>query len=129
MKLIITILIIISILVLIAGCAQDEGPIEEGVRAFIGGDRGLDLEFTEGAPPDVVYDRDFPFDVNIRVENVGEWDIPNTQDVTLTIIGIESTSFGKSLADLTKNTDIIISPACFGGFRLLGLFDEGLKTN
>ena len=126
MKFIIPILLAISILILIAGCAEEEAVTPEGVKAFIGGDKGLDLQFTEGAPPDVVYDHDFPFDINIRIENIGEWDIPAKEDVTLTIIGIEPASFGKTLNDLVKDSDIIMNGA---GYDPQGNVVQGTIAN
>ena len=110
MRIIIPILLIISMTFLIAGCGEEEMPVEE-LKAFIGGAKGIDIELTEQAPPDIVYDMDFPFDINVKVANVGEWDIDNSNDLTLTIIGIEPESFGKTLSQLTKNSDIPLNGA------------------
>jgi hypothetical protein len=109
-KIIFPILAVVSLLVLVAGCGPEQVVVEGG-KAFIGGDKGLDIQFTEGAPPDVVYDKDFPFDINLRVENIGEWDISNSADATITIIGIEPASFGKTLAQLIQNGNSPLSGA------------------
>jgi hypothetical protein len=126
MKIIIPILLAITALVLVVGCAPEEIPIEEGVKAFIGGDRGLDIQFSEGAPPDTVYDKDFPFDINVRIENVGEWSIENSDDATLTIIGIEPASFGKTLSQLTKDSNVPLNGARYDP---QGNVVEGTITN
>ena len=126
MKIIIPILLIITAVVLIAGCAPEEEPVAEGVKAFIGGDNGLDIQFSEGAPPDVVYDKDFPFDINIKIENAGEWDIENSDDATITIIGIEPESFGKTLSQLNKDSDVSLNGA---GYDPQGNVIQGTITN
>jgi hypothetical protein len=103
MKKYLIVLILIGAL-FIFGCAEEEVPIETG--AFIGGSQGLVMSFTEGAPPDAVYDRDFPFDISLKLENVGEWSIVNVVDTTVSIIGIDPTDFGKSLVDLKKDSTV-----------------------
>jgi len=72
-------------------------------KAFIGGERGLEISFFEGAPPDIVYDRDYPFSIDIKIQNVGEWGVKK-QDAEFTIKGLNPGDFGKSLSDLTKNS-------------------------
>lgn len=89
----------------IFGCAEEEVEIEVG-KAFVGGMQGLEISFTEGAPPDVVYDMNFPFSINVRLENVGEWDIVNAADTTVSIIGIDPSDFGVTLADLKKDSTV-----------------------
>lgn len=100
-------ILIICILFFVFGCDEEEeekrAPTE---KAFIGGSRGLDLSFTEGAPPDEVFDVNFPFSINVKLENVGEWDINNPEDVTLSIIGIDPEDFGKTATFLVKNSPV-----------------------
>jgi len=98
-------ILIICVLFFIFGCEQEEkeGPTVTG-KAFIGGTRGLDISFTSGAPPDEVFDVNFPFSINVKLENVGEWDIDNPNDITLSIIGIDPEDFGKTPAFLVQNS-------------------------
>jgi len=88
----------------IFGCEEEEATFEVG--AFIGGTEGLRLAFTDGAPPNEVFDRDFPFNINVRLENVGEWSIVNAADTTISIIGIDPVDFGKTLADLKQSSTV-----------------------
>jgi len=99
-------ILIIGILFFVFGCDKEAPePVAVG-KAFIGGTKGLSLSFTEGAPPDEVFDLNFPFSVNVKVENVGEWDINNPNDITLSIIGIDPGDFGKTSAFLTQDSPV-----------------------
>lgn len=100
-KTVITILLII-IIISLSGC--EEETTEEG-KAFIGGNKGLDIEFMDGAPPEEVFDSEYPFNINLRIENVGEWDIEDSSDATVSITGIDPADFGKSHGFLTKDVD------------------------
>jgi len=96
-------LLILLLAVFIAGCKEEEVvPIE----AFIGGSQGLILEFIENAPPTEVFDIESPFDISVKIENVGEWDIDNPADATVTISGFDAIDFGKSLQFLTKDAAV-----------------------
>ncbi|MBW2977255.1 hypothetical protein KY331_00260 [Candidatus Woesearchaeota archaeon] len=99
-------ILIIGILFFVFGCEQEEKETVSIGKAFIGGANGLDLSFTEGAPPDEVFDVNFPFSINVKLENVGEWDITNPNDMTLSIIGIDPGDFGKTPAFLVQDNSV-----------------------
>lgn len=71
-------------------------------NSFIGGTKGLDIKFMSGAPPDEVYDKDYPFDINIRLENVGESTVDSGRAI-VTIMGISKGDF--NIASLEKKVD------------------------
>lgn len=94
----------ILLLVVAVGCVQEEQSTSKPLgKAYIGGNRGLDLNFLTGAPPEGVFDTENPFSISIKVENVGEYDIANSVDATIQIAGINPADFGVSKADLTEN--------------------------
>ena len=97
-------LLAVSLAVLISGCGEKEE--EFLIEAFIGGSQGMVIEFLENAPPAEVFDLESPFDVSIKLENIGEWDIENPEDVTVTISGIDPVDFGKDLAFLTRDVTL-----------------------
>ena len=103
-------ILIIGILFFVFGCEQqdEEEKVSTG-QAFIGGSRGLSLSFTEGAPPDEVFDLNFPFSINVKLENLGEWDITDENDATLSIIGIDPADFGKTPAFLVQDSAVPLS--------------------
>jgi hypothetical protein len=102
MKKLTAIILIISISLFIFGCEQGtESTTQE--RAFIGGEKGLEISFFEGAPPEIVYDKDYPFSIDIKIQNVGEWDVKK-QDAIFTIKGLNPEDFGKTLSELTKQS-------------------------
>ena len=106
-----TLMLLISIMVIIiAGC---EGGSSSGsgtttktggsTKAFVGGTVGLEAKFLSGAPPDEVNDQDFPFDINIIIENQGEYDVSKNK-TTLEITGIHPPDFGKTQEQLRVNS-------------------------
>ncbi len=100
------VLMVIALIALAAGCKDktDAGTTASTPgKSFVGGTEGLKLEFFPGAPPEEVYDKDYPFGINLRVENAGEYDILDPADATLTIIGINPADFGTTATALTKN--------------------------
>ncbi|MBW2993751.1 hypothetical protein KY317_04215 [Candidatus Woesearchaeota archaeon] len=103
-KKIFTVLLILILAVFITGCKEEE--VEEEFEAFVGGSDGLVLEFIENAPPSEVFDFESMFDMSIKIENIGEWDIENPADLTITISGIDPSDFGKNLAFLSKDSAI-----------------------
>lgn len=96
------IFMIFAILLMITavGCTQEETTTTTTGKAFIGGSKGLMMEFLTGAPPDSVYDTDNQFSISLKVENVGEHDIDSTADATVEITGINPSDFGVSKNDL-----------------------------
>lgn len=98
----IAIILMISLLI-ITGC--EENNTDGTSTSFIGGDDGLKIEFIKNAPPEEVFDADYPFSISLKMENIGEWDIDNPSDATVRITGINPLDFGKTSAELTKNVD------------------------
>ncbi|MFH1072115.1 MAG: hypothetical protein V1743_01670 [Nanoarchaeota archaeon] len=86
--------------VFILTSCQQQDPNRGSNLPFIGGSEGLTMDFAPGAPPDEVFDAaQFPFSVNIIIENVGEDDVlPDEAEIRL--IGIEPGLFGVSDDDL-----------------------------
>ncbi len=75
-----------------AGCQQSSSGISSG--SFLGGTQGLAMQFMEGAPPLTVYDQgNFPFSVQVKVENVGEHDVASGEYV-LSVQGVDPGEFG-----------------------------------
>ncbi|MEM4337019.1 MAG: hypothetical protein QXG86_03375 [Candidatus Woesearchaeota archaeon] len=100
-KTLIIILGIIAIFVL-SSCAQQETKTK--AATFVGGTKGLVFEFVKEAPPDNVFDGGkFPFSVNIKIKNAGEWEIPSGAQITTEISGIDPTDYGLTPANLKKN--------------------------
>jgi hypothetical protein len=101
--------LIIALLVLglfLAAC-EDRGGQAEGEKElpFIGGTTGLLVSFAQDAPPAEVYDGgDFPFDIEIKLQNDGERNIAR-DDITVEITGIDPAEFDK------KPADFILTPA------------------
>lgn len=88
---------ILVLLLFAAGCGEGDTAEKTDTggkgNAFIGGDKGLDIKFMEGAPPDEVYDLDYPFSINVRMENVGEYDV-DPSAATVRVTGINPADFG-----------------------------------
>lgn len=75
-----------------------------GGTTFVGGTQGLAMEFIPEAPPDNVFDGGkFPFAVNIKLNNAGEWEIKSGSKITAEISGIDPADFSLSAANLKKN--------------------------
>lgn len=100
-----TIIIISLILIIISLSGCDDNGSTERSKSFIGGNDGLDIEFINNAPPDEIFDTEYPFSISLKIENIGEWDINNPQDATVKISGIDPADFGKTQSDLISNVD------------------------
>lgn len=71
--------------------------------SFLGGTNGLVVSFEQDQPPAEVFDNDqLPFEVTVRVANMGETDIKK-EDLQVRLTGIRAQEFGVSEADLKKN--------------------------
>ncbi|MFW5745985.1 MAG: hypothetical protein ACOCWQ_00350 [Nanoarchaeota archaeon] len=122
MRRVFSIIILICILA-VAGCdsSQEVGP---DTTPFVGGDTALVLSFIEAAPPDEVFDDgQFPFSVNVKVENVGEYDI-DANDGYIELEGISADEFGIASGDLREDIpDIEGAKKGVGGFIIDGFSD------
>ena len=101
---------LVILLVLIAGC-QDEGegqPVGGG-RSFVGGNSGLSMDFIENSPPREIFDgNQFPFQVLVLYENVGESNIPEGK-ARFTLSGIYHEDFGVKKEALEQFNTVYIS--------------------
>ena len=87
---------------LLAGCQQEELPVAG--PTFVGGTQGISMEFLKDAPPNEIFDGGkSPFNINVRMKNVGEWQIASGADIKMTISGIAPADYGVSEASLIKN--------------------------
>ncbi|MBI2145252.1 hypothetical protein HYU18_02910 [Candidatus Woesearchaeota archaeon] len=106
--------VLLVVLVLaIAGCkGGDKGSVSSASTPFIGGTEGVRVGFLENAPPKETLDNptgkpadNSEFDIALRVENVGEQDIP-ANTLKTTIGGIYPSDFnvgvGKPTTSLEK---------------------------
>ncbi|MFC1768174.1 hypothetical protein ACFLZX_00280 [Nanoarchaeota archaeon] len=97
-------------LFLFTSCSTDNGDGGGPTTPFIGGSTGLLSTFVEQAPPDEVFDGgDFPFDVEVNLNNLGETFVAK-EDVRVKISGINPADFGKTAADLIGNPEDDLEP-------------------
>ncbi len=100
----ILIMALVTVSVFLAGCGDEEPGFGKD-KTFLGGTKGLEIEFMNGEPPEEVYDGgDFPFSITLKINNKGEYDIP-AEDVIVSIQGFDAEEFSLSLNDLEKNPD------------------------
>ena len=98
---------LVILLFLIAGC-QHEGAEQPGSggRSFVGGNSGLSMYFIENSPPREIFDGgQFPFQVLVLYENVGESDI-KAGKLRFTLTGIFPDDFGVTAEDLKAFTKV-----------------------
>lgn len=89
-----------ALLLLAVACKPAQ---QQTAGGFVGGTQGLTMSFVTDAPPSQVFDGNkFPFHVNVQLQNVGEWDITNPNDVQVTISGIRPEDYQLAAADLVK---------------------------
>lgn len=121
---------IFSLALFITGCettTDQDG--EQGTSpgtAFIGGSTdSFSMNFVENAPPGEVFDRNrYPFSVNLRVENEGEWDVLDPNKYRVKLSGIDPTVFNDPVMNQTANQ------ALFGKERdSQGQVIDGTVTN
>ncbi|RMF55273.1 hypothetical protein D6745_02545 [Candidatus Woesearchaeota archaeon] len=89
-------ILLIALGLIIVGCTQGGQQVGDTTNPFIGGTQGLDIGFLEGSPPGIVFDQgQFPFGVQVVLENVGEWDI-NAGEAKVTLVGVDPEDFGRT---------------------------------
>ena len=109
-------------LMIAAGC--NNGNLEEPSRrggSLGGGSKALELSFIEGSPPGEVTDKPagedgFPFDVTLVIKNLGEYDIPSTDKMFITLSGFFPGDFGISDPNRELSTERPES-GTFGGVK------------
>lgn len=97
-------LLVIVLLIFLVGCTEKEDTTSLKGKAFVGGTEGLAMSFLPGQPPEEVFDTDNPFQVAVKVENKGEYNIEKASDVVVTITGINPSNFKVSSGQLTRNS-------------------------
>ena len=98
-KIILALLVVMTIMLM--GCQKEE---TGKVNPFVGGTTGVRMAFLADAPPAEVFDNgNFPFELVVELENVGETDVAK-EDVEVTIKGIDPEEFGLS------DTDFVLEP-------------------
>ncbi|MGM5483621.1 MAG: hypothetical protein ACQER9_01745 [Nanobdellota archaeon] len=96
--------LMIATVLLFTGCTEGGDDVSnDATKPFVGGSKGLSMEFITGAPPDEVFDNNqYPFSVSVKLENLGEEDIEEGEGF-LEIQGINPNEFGVSESDLVKD--------------------------
>ena len=91
----------LSIMVLfLAACGSGSNAGGASRNPFLGGNKGLSLEFERGSPPDEIYDRGTtPFNAIVKMKNEGEFDIRKDQ-VKVALLGILPQDFAATPDEL-----------------------------
>jgi len=98
--------LVLSVMVMffLAACQTGDSGSQAGTP-FLGGTQGLVLSFADDTPPGTVFDKGtFPFDVVVKVDNKGEFEIPKNK-IFIDVLGFEPNQFGMSAAALSKSPD------------------------
>jgi hypothetical protein len=96
----------VLLLVALAACKGGEKAVSEGAP-FIGGTTGVTISFIDFRS-DVFDSGDDPFDVTVKLENVGEWAVPQ-EEMRVSLSGINPAEFGKHVEDfVAKPTEDLI---------------------
>ncbi|MBT3721057.1 hypothetical protein HN789_07475 [archaeon] len=94
------------------------GESKNKIDPYIGGTRGLSIQYAEGAPPSEVFDnKQWTFDVEVKLNNVGEADV-DKDDVLVKLSGLNPADFGKTESSFIKrgiNEDIYSTRKDFEG--------------
>lgn len=118
-------ILLLGSLILVLGCTQQDGKVS---GPFVGGTNGLEIGFVDSEPPERVFDNnEEDFDISIKVENVGEFDIPSGKIIS-TLSGIDPDSFSIPNPHMTLNT-ALNGKEEFNGNIIEGDVDEIVYTN
>ena len=99
------ILIILVGLFLIAGCSNSNNT-GTTKNTFIGGTESAEFDFMTGTPPEEVYDGgQQPFEVTVKIENKGEYDIPK-EDLKVKLTGFYPADFGSPTIEKNPEEDL-----------------------
>ena len=97
----IIIALVCVVVLFLAGC-DDTGTVST-TKTYIGGTDSIEFDFMEESPPVEVYDSgNQPFDVTVKLENDGEYDVAK-EDITVTLSGFYPLDFNNPV--LSKNPD------------------------
>jgi hypothetical protein len=94
--------LMVFLLIFAAGCKKQEQTTAG--KAFLGGTQGLQISFLSGLPPADVFDKDNPFQVGVKIENKGEFDIETASDIDVSVTGINPQDFGVTASQLMLNS-------------------------
>lgn len=91
---------------MLAGCTSDNKNTVTKSNTFIGGSEGVTIAFLENAPPAEVFDNNtYPFDVSVKLENKGEYDVPKDK-VKVSLSGIDRNEFNNPPVLLNSDEDL-----------------------
>lgn len=93
---------IVSVLVLLVGCAGGGGQKVDLTSPFVGGTQGIVIGFQD-LRADVFDSGRDPFDVVVKLENKGESLIP-MENIRVKLSGVNPSEFDKSQNDLSKSS-------------------------
>ena len=95
-------LTLFSILLFLAACGPEQ---KVELKPFIGGNDAIVATFLDNSPPKETYDGgESPFDVEIKLENKGEYTVPQDK-ARIKITGIRAPEFNLATDALTKRPD------------------------
>lgn len=95
--------LVLSIIILAAGCANKTTTTTTTGKTFIGGTDAINFDFLEGSPPSEVFDGGaYPFEVALNLENKGEFDVAKN-DIEIRLLGFYAPDFNSP--NITKNPD------------------------
>ena len=98
-----SILTVLLVIIMIAGCQTGTGNQAGTSTPFIGGQNGLLQSFIQGTPPDEVFDKgQLEFSIITELENAGESDIAAGAGY-VRVEGIKAEDYGVTAADLKKD--------------------------
>jgi hypothetical protein len=117
-------LAIVTIMLVLTGCGGNSNTqVGPSKTPFVGGSTALSMEFLDGTPPDEIFDDgQYPFGINIKLENLGEDDVLANEGY-IEITGINPKDFGLgSQADFKQDLpgDMIGVKKNSEGFVLVG---------
>lgn len=107
-KLLLIALVAMTLVLTACGNTTTEGPV---FQPFIGGTTAIKMETVPGMPPTqvgaILDNGQSPFGIQLRITNVGEYDIDvdNGDELTLELSGISAAHFGIDSTDLTQTLD------------------------
>lgn len=89
------VLIVVFMLIFsLSGCIGDSDEEEDTIT----GEGGIEIEFQPGAPPEQISEDDESFDLSVKLENTGEYDIPASGDenepIYVFLLGVNPDTIG-----------------------------------
>ncbi len=98
-------LFVVAMVLLLVAC--ETGEPTPTSSPFLGGTKGVDIKFVQGAPPQEVFDGgDFPFDVVVELRNIGEFFMPR-EDVSVELRGIQPQEFSLRQPAKSPSEDLL----------------------